>query len=243
MSDVLNTTDLLHKQLYMHWDNEATIREKIYTKPKKRSERAIEASSHRGGANSKAQGDVLIDKIRNLFLNGMGIKWSEVQVNIFNVFIDACLPKIYGHTWNEHKARVLLSRGLKRVWQEVLINMARRNGKTFVTSGTTAAILLCVPDISVAVFSTGERTARMLMDVVRNMIQKAWEAGNVVKRTEYNIVQSNKEILLLEGPDGTKRILGCYPGSVRVSVFLYSKSSFMNPINPSTGAILWAFFL
>ena len=221
-SGVLDTSTILHSKLFNFWKHEAERRKNMFTLPKKRCQRAIDASSHRGGANSKSEGDVLLDKIRELFLNGMGIKWSEIQVNIFNVFVDACLPKIFGNTWNEHKVRVLLGRGLKRLWQEVLINMARRNGKTFVTAGTSAAILLCVPDISIAVFSTGERTARMLMDVVRDMIKNAWSTGTVVKRTEYTIIQSNKEILLLEGPDGTKRLLGCYPGSVRVRLFSLS---------------------
>lgn len=218
---VLDTCALLHSKMHRHWQNEIDSYKARFGKIKTRAERAIEAAAHRGGIKGRSRGDLIVDSIRHLFHTGMGIKWSEVQVKIFNVFLDTCLPKIYGNTWAEHKARVLRERKLKRVWQEALINMARRNGKTFVTSGTAAVLLLCVPDISIAIFSTGERTARMLMDVVRKMIRGAWLDGSVVKESDYNIVQSNKEVLLLEGPDGTKRLLGCYPGSVRVSWFFF----------------------
>lgn len=219
-SNVLDTTFLLHEKMYDYWSSEIETHRKKYGVIKTRAERAIEASAHRGGSKGRSMGDKLIDSIRTLYNTGMGIKWSEVQTKIFNVFLDTCLPKIYGATWPEHKARVLKQRKLKRVWQEALVNLARRNGKTYVTAGTAAALLLCVPDVSIAIFSTGERTARMLMDVVRNMIKGAWADGSVVKESDYNIVQSNKEVLLLEGPDGTTRLLGCYPGSVRVTYLL-----------------------
>ena len=221
VGSVLDTCALLHQPMHKHWRNEIQNHKALFGTIKTRAERAIESAAHRGGIRGRSHGDHTIDNVQNLFHNGMGFKWSEVQVDIFNVFLDTCLPKVYGSTWPEHKARVLKNRKLKRVWQEALVNMARRNGKTFVTSGTAAALLLCVPDISIAIFSTGERTARMLMDVVRKMIRGAWLNGTVVKESDYNIVQSNKETLLLEGPDGTKRLLGCYPGSVRVSNTLF----------------------
>jgi len=172
---VLDTSTLLHARMHKHWQKEIDVHKARFGKIKTRAERAIDASAHRGGIKGRSKGDLTVDGVRNLFHTGMGIKWSEVQVKIFNVFLDTCLPKIYGNTWPEHKARVLKQRHLKRVWQEALVNMARRNGKTFVTSGTAAALLLAVPDISIAIFSTGERTARLLMDVVRNMIHNAWQ--------------------------------------------------------------------
>ena len=215
--DVLDLCELLHDKLVMHWDKSIKEQRRKFGVIKTRAERAIAASAHRGGVLGRAEGDVTLDRVQHMFHHGMGIRWSGVQVEIFNVFVDTCLPKIYGEMWPEHMARVLRKRGLKRTQQEALINMGRRNGKTFVTSGTAAALLLCVPDISIAIFSTGERTARMLMDVVRNMIKAAFAEGTVVKESDFSVVQSNKEILLLEGPDGTKRLLGCYPGSVRVS--------------------------
>ena len=94
--------------------------------------------------------------------------------------------------------------------------MARRNGKTYVVSGTAAVLFLVVPNISIAVFSTGKRTAGMLMDVAITMIDAMFKNGSIVSRSDYKIITQNKEQLVYEGPDGTKRSLGCYPGSVKV---------------------------
>ena len=65
---------------------------------------------------------------------------------------------------------------------------------------------------------TGERTARMLMTVVVDMVELAFNKGSHVNRQDYSLVQKNKESLLYEGPDGSRRLLGCFPGSVRVSI-------------------------
>ena len=68
---------------------------------------------------------------------------------------------------------------------------------------------------------TGERTARMLMTVVVDMVELAFKKGSHVNRQDYALVQKNKESLLYEGPDGSRRLLGCFPGSVRVSIESY----------------------
>lgn len=105
--------------------------------------------------------------------------------------------------------------------------MARRNGKTFVVSGVAAAILLKMTNrkcegVSLAIFSTGERMAKTLMTVVVEMVELAFNKGSHVNRQEYTQVMKNKECLLFEGPDGSKRLLGCFPGSVRVKkIFLF----------------------
>ena len=215
--DILDLCELLHDRLHLHWSTELETQRKTYRRIKTRGERAIESSAHRGGLKGRSQGDVTLDGIQNLFYNGMDMTWSDVQVDIFNIFVDTCLPKIYGVRWPEHMARVLRVRKLKKIWQEALVNLGRRNGKTYVTAGTAAVLLLTVPGISVAVFSTGERTARMLMDEIRKMIKRAFKNGTIVKESDFTVIQSNKEVLLMEGPDGTRRLLGCYPGSVRVS--------------------------
>lgn len=225
-NNVLDSSALLHSKLHEFWKHEVDEYRAKALRPQTRGQRAINYSAHRGGASGRSRGDQTMDNIQKLFHTGMDVKWSEVQVDIFNVVINMCLPKIYGSEWNEQKARVLRQRGMSRQRQEALINMARRNGKTFVNAGAAAVLLLMVPDISIAVFSTGERAARMLMDVVRNMIKKAFDNGTIVKNTDFALVQSNKEVMLMEGPDGTKRLLGCYPGSVRVSLSLLSFFSF-----------------
>lgn len=171
--------------------------------------------------NKKCRGDLLLDNIYDLFYNGFGKRWSEIQVDIFTMFIEACLPLIYGDEWNENKARVLSERGLSREEPFCLVIMGRRNGKTYVTSAVACCLFLLVPDVTIAIFSTGERAAKMLMTVVEDMMKDAFNLGSHVKLQDYGHITKNKEQIVKEGPDGTKRVLGCFPGSVRVSNLFY----------------------
>ena len=104
---------------------------------------------------------------------------------------------------------------VKQLIQEVLVVMPRRRGKTYSTAMFAAAALLCIPGCSCIIFSTGERTAKLLMTVITDMMERAFSSG-ACKRDEYNFETNNKETLVFFGPDGTKRSLMCLPGSVRV---------------------------
>lgn len=208
---VIDTSKSLHKNVLRYWDNE-------YNTYKATKQHNIPTRFMRSTMDIKTntKGDFLLKQVQDLFHHGMGVRWSEVQLRIFNAFIDACLPKIYGDEWNEVKQRVMYQRGLNRIQQETLVVMARRNGKTFVTSGTAAAMFLVIPNLSVAVFSVSERQSKMLMTATIEKIEAAFELGTHVNRQGYTRVSSNKEMLVMTHPSGGKQVLGCYPGSVRV---------------------------
>lgn len=209
---IIDTASTVHKTPLRYWENEYNVYKatKMHNIPTRylRSESAVKTNT---------KGDYLLKQVQDLFHSGMGVTWSEVQLRIFNAFIDACLPKIYGDEWNEVKQRVMYQRGLNRIQQETLVVMARRNGKTFVTSGTAAAMFLVIPNLSVAVFSVSERQSKMLMTATMEKIEAAFELGTHVNRQGYTTVSRNKEMLVMTHPSGGKQVLGCYPGSVRVS--------------------------
>ncbi len=106
------------------------------------------------------------------------------------------------------------------------LTLPRRNGKTYVTSGTAAALLLCVPNIKIAIFSTCKRTSQMMMSAIMDMLDMSFERGTHVSRQDYITVTKNTESVCFEGPDRTKRMLGSFPGSVRVSDCLDTLHSF-----------------
>ncbi len=163
-------------------------------------------------SKSERQGDLLVEKVKDLFHNGLGIKWGEDQIRVFNAFLASCLPLIYGETWPDEKTRVLFEWNMQREIMYSLVNMARRNGKTYVTSGTAAALLLCIPNIKIAIFSTCKRTSQMMMSATMDMLEAAFETGTHVTRQDFIVVQKNTESVCFEGPDRTKRILGSFPG-------------------------------
>jgi hypothetical protein len=214
MTNVLNTAAMLHEEMLEYHtansDNTLTTRQHNIPTRYERTELA---------RKTMCSGDFLLQQVQDLFHHGMNVRWSDVQIKIFNAFIDACLPKIYGDEWNEVKQRVMSQRNLNRIQQETLVLMARRNGKTFVTSGTAAALFLVIPNLSVAVFSVSERQSKMLMTATMERIEAAFELGTHVNRQGYSTVQSNKEMIVMKHPSGGKQVLGCYPGSVRVRFF------------------------
>jgi hypothetical protein len=121
--------------------------------------------------------------------------------------------------WEEVKTRVMSERKLDRMQQETLVNMARRNGKTWVVSGAAAAIYLIIPEVSIAVFSVGKRQATLFMTSTLEKIEMAFNRGTHVKRQGYNKITQNQESVIFEHPLGGKQVLGCYPGSTKVSPF------------------------
>lgn len=209
---VVDTSTALHKVLVDHWRNEHGMHKKKAGRVATRFERLIEEKSA-----SVCSGDELVARVRDVFFNGLGIDWGDNQIKIFNTFLFACLPLLYGETWQENKARVLAEWGNKKeLRQYVIVSMARRNGKTFVSSGAMVSLLIAVPKIKLVIFSTCKRTSGLMMSAVSDMIDAAFEKGTHVNTQDFIQVSKNSETICYEA-FGSKRTISCLPGSVRVS--------------------------
>lgn len=165
----------------------------------------------------RVNGDELIKKATDLFANGMGVKWSPVQLDIFNKIVDSCLPIFYRDEWEENSTRVLAMRGLLELRQEVLVNMARRNGKTWTVAGACAALWLTVPNISIGVFSVAKRQSALFMSAAVDKIKGAYALGTHVTADGFEKITENQEHYSFYHPKGGKQQLSCYPGSIKVS--------------------------
>ena len=161
-------------------------------------------------------GDSLLAKMTDFFYNGLGIEWTEIQSIIFESALNACLAFIYGVQWETVKAQKLAERKLAKFYQELLISMGRRNGKTYVVSGIAATMFLFVPGIRIAIFSVSERQSKLLMKETYDKICAAFKRGTHVKEDEYKRLSKNKEIFVMLHPCGTEQLLGSYPGSSKV---------------------------
>lgn len=173
-----------------------------------------------GSGKCERRGDRILAAMRDTFHNGLGIEWGEHQIRVFNGFVFSSLALIYDTEWADNKARVLKEWKEERECPYTVVSMARRNGKTFSTSGVVVCMLLCIPNVKVAIFSTCKRTSMLMMQAIMEMLDKAFERGTHADRQKFTQVSKNMESLVLEGPDKTRRQLGCYPGSVRVSMCL-----------------------
>lgn len=215
---LLNYERGVHGSLLGYWQQEEARHFEATRRIPTRFER-VEASLNR---RVERQGDALVARIRDVFNTGLGVKWGDDQIRVFNAFLASCLPYIYGASWGDEKTRVLREWRLNRQVMYSLVNMARRNGKTFVVAGTTATMILCLPNLKVAIFSTCKRTSQMMLSAALDMLEKAFELDTHVHRQDYLVVTKNMESVCFEGPDGTKRLLGSFPGSVRVrNVYIF----------------------
>lgn len=176
----------------------------------------FEAQRLHKAKNGQRNGDAICARMRDIFIHGLGLQWSDDQIKVFNAFQNSCLPLIYGPEWPEEKARVLRERGLKREVNYSLVNMARRNGKTFSVSGAAASLALAVQECKIAIFSTCKRTSQMMLQAVMDMFDRAFKVGTHVKEHDFQLLSRNSETICYQGPDGSRRTVGSFPGSVKV---------------------------
>lgn len=203
---VVDTSTSLHKSILDHWKYEEGMHKKKRGRMMTRFERMIEE----GMNNSVSSGDELVARVREVFHHGLGIEWGTNQIKIFETFLFATLPLLYGDSWQENKARVLAEWGKKEMRQYVIVSMARRNGKTFVSAGAIVALLIAVPKVKLVIFSTCKRTSQLMMGAVDDMIQNAFTKGTHINSQDYIMVSKNSETICFEA-FGTKRTISCLP--------------------------------
>ena len=128
-------------------------------------------------------GDERLALIERTFMSYSIKPWSE-QRRFLDNFVNAILPQIYGDEWDGAMSRVLRARRLNSVWPEVMINAPRQIGKTTCVALWVATVLLCVPGIEIAIFSTGSRASENVLNMVTSFIQEIDGASRrIVKRS------------------------------------------------------------
>lgn len=124
---LLNYAKAIHGSLTNYWRAEEVKHAQATRKVLTRFERLEQQLSK----STERQGDTLVARVKDVFNNGLGVKWGDDQLKVFNAFLASCLPLIYGLSWADEKSRVLAEWKLNRQIMYSLVNMARRNGKTW----------------------------------------------------------------------------------------------------------------
>lgn len=148
-----------------------------------------------GWATQECQGDKRVREIQKLLQSGFGLKRSEHQIMFQQFFLQACLPKIYGEEWPDHCLRVLEEFDLKQIDPEVMIITARRWGKSISVAMFVLSLLLSVPGIQIAIFSTGSRASTSLYDIMMGMLCHMPDAySRVVKNTKEHLFIASQSL-------------------------------------------------
>lgn len=160
--------------------------------------------------DKRKRGDVVADDVLET-LDKFGVTRTPGQKQFHKAFFNACLPHIYGsEEFEQDRQRILKRFGITRLSHEVLVVCPRRWGKTYSVSLFVAALIWCVPDMWVSIFSTGQRASTSLLELIAKWIK--YLQGN------QNRVQSlNQERLYVRGntPSDVRRCYS-YPSSVQV---------------------------
>jgi hypothetical protein len=147
--------------------------------------------------SQECKGDKRLKAMMKLLENDLKIKRSPDQILYCQYFILACLPKIYGEEWPEHCVRVLEEFGITKIDYEVMVITARRCGKSFAVAMFALSLLLCVPGIQIAIFSTGGRASGSLYDIIMTMLNGLPHSegyDRVVKETKEHLFIAHQPI-------------------------------------------------
>lgn len=153
-------------------------------------------------------------------LGSFGMRSAD-QVEFHEMFIEASLPHIFGKaTWPMVAQRVLSRLGIARVRSEVLVLTPRRYGKTTSVAMFVAAMLLEVPGITIAVYSTGKRASDGVMAQVGKYI-------SLLPNASAREISRNKEQLFISAhvPDGTKSRQALLDDATTSKFFSYPSSA------------------
>lgn len=120
---------------------------------------------------------------------------SEDQTLFHESFIHATLPHIFGNDWSENSFRVLQQENISKLETEVLVRTARRWGKTFAVAMFVASMLLNVPGIRIACFSTGSRASGNLMETVCSFLTNTPQGqSRIIRRTQEHLYLASRPL-------------------------------------------------
>ena len=147
---------------------------------------------------NKCEGDEIMKELRKTLKffdeggNEYGVKRSKHQKQFHEAFLGACARRIYKNEYKANYMRIMEENNWDEIKQEVLVCCPRRFGKTYAVNMFIAAVLWCVPEIEVLVFSPGKRQSVMILECVKKMLKMLDASGS-------RIIKSNQELLWVKG--------------------------------------------
>lgn len=145
-------------------------------------------------------------------LDKMGLARTPQQKRAHAMFLNACLPWIYGPSvFQSHRGAILEAHPHASNRPGVLVQCPRRFGKTTAAAMFCAAMLCNLPQVTISVFSTGRRASYALMAAVYRYLETL--EPKIGTRTE----RKNAEELFVRSCGGAGELakLFSYPSTVQ----------------------------
>lgn len=183
-------------------------REKVYRK--------MSYTCMRGANVGRKSGDEIVDELHEQFedLDSKGFRRSKQQRLICNVFIRACLRHLYGDELRTDLLRIYRKYNITYIHNMVMCALARRFGKTTVTSIYTACYLNCVPNAKVVIYSISRRTSTMLAAKILHFL-------SLLNGEGWSPDRHNQEEIKFVNNAGTEVSINSYPAAERISIIFH----------------------
>lgn len=166
--------------------------------------------SHLSGPPDAARGTVTGHArmaILRKTLDSFGLVRSKNQREFHREMIKAALPLIYKTDLDEHLDDLLREFEATELKSEVMIITPRRWGKTYSVAMFVVACAASIENVEQAIFSTGRRASKKLLDLIYKLLRKIpWLRDSVIVR--------NVETIWIRGPGGDIRKIYSYPSKV-----------------------------
>lgn len=187
------------------WDTERLRRFKL----------SKDAEGWAGGKSSMASkgaktGTEVLESIFRLVEVAYAQPPDSTQKKIIRGMVGSIIPAIFRNEPPANAHRAALAYGIESVKCRFMVITPRRCGKTISVSMFVCAYMLSCPDSVTCVFSVGKRASGMLMNNVKQMVDKILDDPSY--GCKGTIVTSNAETLEV-CVDGTLRRMHAYPGS------------------------------
>ena len=136
-------------------------------------------------------------------------KRYEVQKILHDKFVNVILRVVFKDLLDKYPDQIREILHIDDFTQEVIVTAPRRFGKTWAVAMIVAVLLVVLPNIRVAVFSTGKRASQALMQMVKQYLK-----GNPFNLND-KLFQYDREdqIWMKYGTNDTRKFYA-YPGSV-----------------------------
>lgn len=137
---------------------------------------------------------------------------SHHQVKFHDCFTRSCLRIIYGDDYDRIEPYLLKEFDVKEFRNEVMIVTPRRFGKTFSVAQFCAAFATSVLGKEVAIFSTGRRASKKILDLVIRFIRP------IMRSTQKIVLRNVEEVHLFDTATQSLNKVCSYPSKVQVRV-------------------------
>ena len=175
----------------------------------------IEYAMMEEGMAGRTTGDEKVEQLYEQFhrLDEMGFRRSKQQRRICEIFIRACIRFIYGDELRTDMIRIFRKFQISYIHNMVMCALARRFGKSTITSIFAACYLNIVPDAKIVIYSISRRTSSMLSAKILNFLC-------MLNGEDWSPEIHNQETIEFVNKAGSRVSLNSYPAAERIRITL-----------------------